>query len=230
MASDMQDEDATNPFWPNTTPTTDRPYTKDMALRDSFVWWYEKFSNRTVYLNGNQTFGAIVAGTTDQNTIDGSVMEFLNLYRETNGTNKSGVPMERALNRNGEDATHRVIGLQRSDPTQAAPRIVGLGRRVAGLNSGTPGLWGVYLYPIPDQTYYISARVKPNPYVPNADTDYLDCSEGEARTIIVKRAAIMGSLKMGNRQLAMDLLQFVPQDAADAMAREFRLPPRYPST
>jgi hypothetical protein len=212
MASLMQDESATRPFWTSAQKTT--------ALQDWYVRWYERFSDRLAQYAGAATFGSISSTTRVKRTSDNTIQAWRHAYIETNSTNFAiGTELESNMR------PERVRALQLAFPATGTPTCIGF-ERVAGITKATSGdsvgYWDAYLWPIPNATFYVSAHVRTTPYVPVAGADVFDCGPAQVR-IVCALAAIEGaSLSGRDSKFIDDRWKMVPDETQAILRAEMQ--------
>jgi hypothetical protein len=194
MASKMQDEDPTDPFWPASVPdaANGKPYTKLNAFNDWLVRCYEGgvIESRPGQFTGNATFGAIAIGTRTLASVDARILKFMHSHIETAGGNYLvGAEIEAM-------APNDLRSLQAMSATPGTPLAIAYERVAAPFNSSQPGFWTAWLWPIPVAQVFVSAMALTTPYVCGAVTDRPDCTDAQGR-LVATLAAIDGAARNG---------------------------------
>lgn len=153
-------------------------------LNENYIRLRDTFSPRWQWVNSNGLNGAVAAGGKSISIQSTTIAEIKQLFVESGAnraTDKKGTPMTR-------DEIGRVLTLQKSETTQAKPRIYAL-QRVGSTDPASIGYWIAYIWPISNTDYGISGMIRSEVTELSGATDKPDVQDGEAYTICRLAAA-----------------------------------------
>jgi hypothetical protein len=198
---------------------TDAQYTDD--LNNAYALWYQQFSRRVANLTGADTFGALAAqdaaGLTATSTAT-NVTEWLRLFLDPSseaGSNFAVGPELEIMD------AGLVKQLQDGDATAGQPKVAAV-YKLQSSAAAAIGKWGLFLYPIPDAAYWISAMANVAPY--NLDstvgTDRFDVTEAESRIIVAVAAARVAKRQGRDLSLIAAIESNIPADVQALLVRK----------
>jgi hypothetical protein len=198
---------------------TDAQYTDD--LNDEYALWYQENNDRSANLTGADTFGAIssatVAGLSATST-NANITEWQRLFIDPFNESGSSFAV-------GPELEIMDVGsvkqLQDDDATPGVPKVAA----VYKLQNSVPasiGRWGLFLWPIPDVSYYISALATVSPYKLDGTvtTDRFDVTEAESRMIVARRAYRVASRQGRDESMLNAIASSLPQDQQALLGRK----------
>jgi hypothetical protein len=114
-----------------------------------------------------------------------------------------------------------VSQLQNDDQAPSTPQVAA----VFKIQSSTPsniGKWGLFLYPIPSSTFYVSAIAELAPYKLDSavTTDRFDVTEAESRTIVARRAYRIAARQGREESLLNSIMSMLPMDQQALLGRK----------
>ena len=160
----IMSQDSTNPSMSTADITS--------MFNEAYIQWKVAVDPMVIEKPGSALATTFASGT-KSTTVLGTplIREFIGCYRETSSSVIAiGPELERM-------EAYEILELQQSDTTQAAPTRYSV-ERVANYNAEP--LWLMRVHPIPDSTYYVSARVKVHPTALANSTDAPDVNDEES--------------------------------------------------
>lgn len=203
------------------------PGVSDAILIDRINDYYNRLAN--VFQRRPRSFAhgaaanwsatSVAVGTTSINTVATDILEFLAIHREaTDGPIAVGPRLERL-------AVHRILELQRTDATGAAPTKCSL-ERIGTNTVASMGIWRVRYHPIPDTSYFFSAITLNEPQTLTTTTQAPDLTNEEAYIIAHLVAADGALLTRREAQVREAILEAVPERILRALGRAAEIPHR----
>jgi hypothetical protein len=203
------DTDSGNPQF------TDAQYTDD--LNDEYGLWYQENNQRPAALTGANTFDAINVSTAGQAATSKTtkVLEFKRMYLES-ASGDFAVGPELEMTDIG-----LIAQLQQGDLTAGTPKVAAVYKQQSA-SASSIGTWGLYLWPIPSGTVYVSALATIAPYKLDSTvtTDRFDVTEAESRTIVARRAYRMASRNGRDESVLNAIAATLPADQQALLGRK----------